>query len=136
MRDGILNHTGAGLPSTLEGGIVRLADRFAYVNHDIDDALRAGILDSGSCRRSRSRCWATPRRSGSMRSCTTWSSTRRRPARCVQSQPMADALLELRAFMFENIYLGPIARRENVVPRPTWWRRCSCTTSQPPTTSR
>ena len=45
VRDGILNHTGAGLPSTFEGGIVRLVDRFAYVNHDIDDALRAGILD-------------------------------------------------------------------------------------------
>src|SRR5262249_46822643 len=45
VRDGIPNHTGAGTPSTFEGGIVRLVDRFAYVNHDIDDALRAGILD-------------------------------------------------------------------------------------------
>ncbi len=45
VRDGILNHTGDTLPATFEGGIVRLVDRFAYVNHDIDDALRAGILD-------------------------------------------------------------------------------------------
>ncbi len=47
VRDGILNHTGEGEPATLEGAIVRLVDRFAYVNHDIDDALRAGILDYG-----------------------------------------------------------------------------------------
>src|SRR5256714_13839665 len=44
VRDGILNHTGADLPATLEGRIVRIVDRFAYINHDIDDALRAGIL--------------------------------------------------------------------------------------------
>jgi len=44
VRDGILNHTGDGIPSTIEGEIVRLADRIAYINHDIDDALRAGII--------------------------------------------------------------------------------------------
>jgi len=44
VRDGILNHTGGGSPATIEGQIVRLADRIAYINHDIDDALRAGIL--------------------------------------------------------------------------------------------
>ena len=45
VRDGILHHTGEVEPDTLEGAIVRLVDRFAYVNHDIDDAVRAGILD-------------------------------------------------------------------------------------------
>src|SRR5213080_3504404 len=44
VRDGILNHTGGDGPATLEGRIVRIVDRFAYINHDIDDALRAGIL--------------------------------------------------------------------------------------------
>src|SRR5207249_12242601 len=44
VRDGILNHTGADRPATLEGRIDRIVDRFAYINHDIDDALRAGIL--------------------------------------------------------------------------------------------
>lgn len=44
VRDGILHHTGPGLPATLEGQIVKIADRVAYLNHDIDDALRAGIL--------------------------------------------------------------------------------------------
>src|ERR671936_1589561 len=47
VRDGILNHTGPNLPQTLEGRIVRIVDRFAYINHDIDDALRAGILAEG-----------------------------------------------------------------------------------------
>src|ERR1700749_651605 len=45
-RDGIVNHTGPVKPATLEGRIVRLVDRVAYINHDIDDALRAGILRS------------------------------------------------------------------------------------------
>ena len=45
VRDGILKHTGAVEPETLEGKIVRIVDRVAYINHDIDDAIRAGILD-------------------------------------------------------------------------------------------
>ena len=45
VRDGILNHTGPNEPATLEGKIVRLVDRVAYINHDIDDAVRAGVLD-------------------------------------------------------------------------------------------
>ncbi|NBI70910.1 deoxyguanosinetriphosphate triphosphohydrolase [Clostridiaceae bacterium] len=44
VRDGILNHPTSGCPSTLEGHIVRLADKIAYINHDIDDAIRAGIF--------------------------------------------------------------------------------------------
>src|SRR5664279_2183811 len=46
VRDGILNHTGPNKPATLEGRIVKLVDRVAYINHDIDDALRAGVLDA------------------------------------------------------------------------------------------
>ena len=44
VRDGILNHTGPEVPATLEGKVVRIVDRIAYINHDIDDALRAGII--------------------------------------------------------------------------------------------
>ncbi len=44
VRNGIVNHTDARMPETLEGRVVRLSDRVAYVNHDLDDALRAGIL--------------------------------------------------------------------------------------------
>ena len=45
VRDGILNHRTSGHPSTLEGRIVRLSDKIAYINHDIDDAIRGGILE-------------------------------------------------------------------------------------------
>ena len=66
VRDGILCHSGrAPMPATLEGAIVRLTDRFAYINHDIDDALRAGLLGARrAARRRRSRSSATrgPRR--------------------------------------------------------------------------
>lgn len=44
VRDGIVNHTGDGVPCTLEGKVVKFADRIAYINHDIDDAIRAGLL--------------------------------------------------------------------------------------------
>src|SRR5260221_11357309 len=47
VRDGILKHTGAEEPATLEGKIVRIVDRVAYINHDIDDAIRAGMLEAG-----------------------------------------------------------------------------------------
>lgn len=45
VRDGILNHRTSGRPSTLEGGVVRLSDKIAYINHDIDDAIRARIFE-------------------------------------------------------------------------------------------
>ncbi|MEG0662975.1 MAG: dNTP triphosphohydrolase, partial [Anaerovoracaceae bacterium] len=44
VRDGILNHTGKTLPRTLEGQVVKISDRIAYLNHDIDDALRSGVI--------------------------------------------------------------------------------------------
>ncbi len=47
VRDGILHHTGSEQPLSLEGRVVRLVDRVAYINHDIDDAIRAGILLPG-----------------------------------------------------------------------------------------
>lgn len=46
VRDGILNHTGPNLPMTLEGQVVKISDRIAYINHDIDDALRSGVIRS------------------------------------------------------------------------------------------
>ena len=77
VRDGILKHTGDTEPETLEGKIVRIVDRVAYINHDIDDAIRAGILSADDLPRRRSRSSATPARAASTRSCTT--SSRRPP---------------------------------------------------------
>ena len=69
VRDGIVNHSWrASEPSTPEGMIVRIVDRVAYINHDIDDAVRAGVISvDDPARPSRSRCSATPVRSGSTR---------------------------------------------------------------------
>ena len=94
------------MPRTLEGRIVRLVDRVAYINHDIDDALRAGVLDEADLPASRSRCWATRARSGSTRSCTTWSSTPSARATSSRATEAGAAMDALRDFMFERVYLG------------------------------
>ena len=112
MRDGILNHTGAGEPATLEGKIVRLVDRVAYINHDIDDALRAGLLRAETCRRKSSRSWASAALAGSTRSSTTSSRPRPRRATSSRRDEIGRAMLDLRAFMFERVYLGPAAQKQ------------------------
>jgi dGTPase len=112
VRDGILNHTGAGSPSTFEGGIVRLVDRFAYVNHDIDDALRAGILSESELPADPVAMLgeaASERIDALVHDLVEHSEV---AGEVAQSPEMADALLTLRSFMFANVYLGPIARRE------------------------
>jgi dGTPase len=114
VRDAILNHTGPNPPTTFEGGVVRLVDRFAYVNHDIDDALRAGMLDERALPDGpvsllgRS---ASERIDALVHDLVENSEV---AGEVRQSPPFAAALLELRAFMFEHVYLGPIARRETV----------------------
>ena len=114
VRDGILNHTGPDIPSTLESRIVRLADRFAYLNHDIDDAVRAGILDPTTLPAAPIALMgdsSSDRIDALVHDLVEISDV---AGDIIQSQPFADALLELRAFMFEHIYLGPAARSENV----------------------
>ena len=99
VRDGIARPLRAArrCRATLEGRIVRLVDRVAYINHDIDDALRAGVLDARTtCRPSRSRCSATPARSGSTRSSTTSSSTPSAPATSSRASEAGAAMDALR----------------------------------------
>ena len=111
--DGILTHTGEREPETLEGKIVRLVDRVAYINHDIDDAVRYGLLATTIFRARRSRSSARPARNGSTGSCTT-SSRRRTASTTSASRPeVGEAMLSLRAFMFERVYLGPQAAPEH-----------------------
>ena len=108
VRDGIVGHSGrAREPATLEGKIVRLVDRIAYINHDIDDAVRAGVLATDDLPAGRSRSSATPDRAGSTRSSTTSSSTPTQAGEIVQGERVGDAMSELRTFMFERVYLGP-----------------------------
>jgi dGTPase len=115
VRDGILNHTGPGTPSTLEGKVVRLVDRVAYINHDIDDALRAGLLHQEDLPAEEI---ALLGERGSRRIDTLVHDIVEASADAgdiVQSDEVGHAMLNLRAFMFERVYLGPAAREQREV---------------------
>ena len=112
VRDGILNHTGQTEPRTLEGKIVRLVDRFAYLNHDIDDAIRAGILAADDLPAEEIALLGD---TGSARIDTLVHDLVETSAAAediVQSDSIGAAMLGLRRFMFDEVYLGPLAQRE------------------------
>ncbi len=113
VRDGILNHTGSSKPATLEGRIVKLVDRVAYINHDIDDALRAGILRADDLPAAEI---ALLGETGSARIDTLVRDIVERSRAAgdiVQSEEIGGAMLRLRKFMFDRVYLGPLARSEH-----------------------
>jgi len=114
VRDGIANHSGrAPLPRTLEGRIVRLVDRVAYLNHDIDDALRAGVLDPDLLPEGP---LAVLGETGSARIDMLVHDLVEHSERAgdiVQGQECGAAMAELRDFMFAEVYLGPAARTEH-----------------------
>jgi dGTPase len=112
VRDGILNHTGQGKPATLEGRIVRLVDRIAYINHDIDDSVRAGVLDPGELPQVEIEVLGP---TGSKRIDTLVQDLVERSAQegdIAQSDEVGGAMLRLRKFMFQRVYLAPDAQRE------------------------
>ena len=112
VRDGILNHTGPRKPATLEGQIVKLVDRVAYINHDIDDALRAGILRSTDLPSEEIELLGP---TGSQRIDTLVRDIVEHSAEgeeIAQGREVGQAMLRLRKFMFDRVYLGPEARRE------------------------
>jgi dGTPase len=112
VRDGILRHTGAELPSTPEARIVRLVDRIAYINHDIDDALRAGVLDESDLPHGDI---AVLGESGSKRIdllVRDLVEHSERAGEIVQGGEVGAAMDRLRTFMFERVYLAEPARRE------------------------
>jgi dGTPase len=105
VRDGILKHTGPDEPETLEGKIVRIVDRVAYINHDIDDAVRAGILSQDDLPDDEIALLGA---TGSRRIDTLVHDLVENSARAgdiVQSDEIGGAMLALRAFMFERVYL-------------------------------
>jgi dGTPase len=115
VRNGILHHTGSGEPSTLEGKIVRVVDRVAYINHDIDDSLRAGILSPGELPQDE---LARLGDRGSRRIDTLVHDLVEASSEAgdiVQSDEIGRAMLNLRAFMFERVYLGPAAEEQRTM---------------------
>lgn len=112
VRDGIRNHQTDCTPATLEGKIVRLSDKIAYIHHDMDDAIRAGILKDSD----------VPKSIGDVIGYTLGArldhfihdivTNSQDKDDIAMSPPVAQAMKELRAFMFENIYQNPVAKGE------------------------
>jgi dGTPase len=113
VRDGILTHTGEQEPGTLEGKIVRLVDRVAYINHDIDDAIRWGLLTADDLPREEIELLGA---TGAKRIDTLVHDLiecSEAAGDIVQSDDVGAAMLSLRSFMFERVYLGEHARGEH-----------------------
>ena len=112
VRDGILNHQTKGKPHTLEGKIVRFSDKIAYIHHDMDDAIRGGILTEAD----------VPKEIGDVIGYTTGErldhfihdivTTSFGKNDIIMSEPVADAMMKLRKFMFERVYQNPEAKSE------------------------
>jgi dGTPase len=110
VRNGIRNHTGDGYPSTREGEIVRIADRIAYVNHDVDDALRAGLIAWGDLPE---KPLSVLGEKMSVRIDTLvrdMISNSEKKGEISLSGAIYEALMELRAWLFEHVYNNPHSR--------------------------
>jgi len=112
VRDGILTHTGPQEPATLEGKIVRIVDRVAYINHDIDDAIRFGILAPAELPQDEVRLLGDRGSRRIDRLVHDLVESSALAGDIVQSEEIGSAMLKLRSFMFERVYLGPHARLE------------------------
>ena len=107
VRDGILNHTGPEKPFTLEGQVVRISDRIAYINHDIDDALRGGILKFEQLPKD---CIEVLGETHSKRIntlVTDMIENSEERDEIIMSSERWEAMNELRSFMFKNVYRTP-----------------------------
>jgi len=114
VRDGIVAHSGrAAMPSTLEGRIVRIMDRVAYINHDIDDAVRAGVLAPDDLPAGPIALLGEtgPRRIDTLVHDLVEASAA--GGDIVQGEAIGGAMADLRQFMFDRVYLGPVATHEH-----------------------
>ncbi len=114
VRDGILNHTGPNKPVTLEGRIVRIADRIAYINHDIDDALRGGLITEDDLPSEPVSFFGSGQgaRISGMVNDLVGTSTGRSEIRL--SDEGWRLMGEMRAFLFSRVYSDSVAKKEDV----------------------
>lgn len=112
VRNGIVNHTGPELPYTLEGQIVRISDRIAYINHDIDDALRSGVISINHIPESSLSLFGRSHREriNNMVMDVVRNSNGR--DKIIQSKEFKDEMDDLRSFMFSNVYKSSNVKRE------------------------
>jgi dGTPase len=114
VRDGIVGHSSrAPLPATLEGRIVRVIDRVAYINHDIDDALRAGLLRAGELPPEPIAVLGDHSSARIDALVHDMVENSDRAGDIVQGADAGSAMSQLRDFMFERVYLGPAVRAEH-----------------------
>jgi dGTPase len=117
VRDGILHHTGEQLPETLEGKVVRIVDRVAYINHDIDDALRRGVLVENELPQEEIELLGQTGARRIDRLVHDLVEESHAAGDIRQSDDVGSAMLALRAFMFERVYLGPHTQSQHVQAR-------------------
>ncbi|HHY40135.1 MAG TPA: deoxyguanosinetriphosphate triphosphohydrolase [Syntrophaceticus sp.] len=112
VRDGILCHTGPKLPSTLEGQIVRIADRISYINHDIDDAIRAGIISEDDLPKDCVEILGNRHKVRINTMVTDIIKMSRGKPIVAMSDEVQQATDKLREFLFERVYIGSEAKLE------------------------
>lgn len=112
VRDGILNHQTKGRPSTLEGKIVRLSDKIAYINHDIDDAVRGGIITEEEIPKELRKVLGTGSKARLNRLVHDVITNSMDRDDIVMSKEVSEAMQELRQYMFSNVYKNPMAKGE------------------------
>ncbi len=112
VRDGILNHTGAVTPMTLEGQIVKISDRIAYINHDIDDALRSGVITAGELPKSSVKMFGATH-SDRVNNMILNIVTNSDEKDLIQmSSEYLQEMNSLRSYMFANVYKSERVKRE------------------------
>ena len=113
VRDGILNHTGSCMASTLEGVIVKFADRIAYINHDIDDACRAGILSLDDIPKDLLDTLGRGHSERINRMVTSVITASAGKPEIAFTPEIGEATMQLRKFLFEHVYTNPLAKSED-----------------------
>jgi dGTPase len=112
VRDGILNHQMRSMPATLEGKVVRLSDKIAYINHDTDDAIRGGILKETDIPLECRQVLGMDIRSRLNTLIHDIVQQSEGKNDILMSQPVEEAMTKLRQFMLSNVYTNPIAKGE------------------------
>ena len=113
VRDGILNHTGSSMASTLEGVIVKFADRIAYINHDIDDACRAGILSLDDIPKDLLDTLGRGHSERINRMVTSVITASAGKPEIAFTPEIGEATMQLRKFLFDHVYTNPLAKSED-----------------------
>lgn len=112
VKDGILNHQTKGNPATLEGKIVRLSDKIAYINHDIDDAIRGGVMVEEDIPKALRNVLGTGSKARLNKLVHDVIVNSMGKSDICMSPEVEQAMQDLRKFMFSNVYQNPLAKGE------------------------